>query len=142
MIEQTGRALLALLLVPALGAQAAVTLEHAQARSGTEFKATFQVARGCMGAPTTSVRVQLPEGVSGARPQPKPGWKLTIAHAKGRVEAIEWSGGPLAEEHFDEFTLIMVLPRRLGAVRFRVSQGCVTGQTVVSEPVLELTPKQ
>jgi periplasmic copper chaperone A len=135
-------ALPGLLFLAALEAQAAVTLEQPQARSGTEFKATFQVARGCMGAPTSSVRVQLPDGVSGARPQPKPGWKVEVARAKDRVVAVEWSGGPLAEDHFDEFKLIMVLPRRLGAVRFRVVQGCVTGQSVVSEPVLELTPKQ
>jgi periplasmic copper chaperone A len=136
------RLLLALFLLPALSARSAVTLEQTQARSGTEFKATFRVAGGCHGAPTVRLRVQLPEGVSQARPQPKPGWKMEVSRLKDRVEAVTWTGGPLAEEHFDEFQLMMVLPRRLGAVRFPVEQECAKGEVVASEPTLTLTPQQ
>ena len=65
--------------------------------------------------------VRIPEGVMSVKPQPKPGWKLTITRARlaqpvdaghgrmvsERVSEVAWSGGLLPDEQFDEFRIMM-----------------------------------
>ncbi len=65
------------------------------------------------------VRVQIPEGVIGVKPMPKPGWTLSVtrgtyaksyrSHGKTITEGpteIVWSGGSLADDNYDEFTFM------------------------------------
>jgi uncharacterized protein YcnI len=88
------------------------------------------------------VRVRIPDGVTSVKPQPKPGWKLSITRTKlpkpvdaghGRtitetVSEVAWSGGELADEHFDEFRMTMKLPDRPGTtLYFPVVQDCREG---------------
>ena len=88
-----------------------------EAAPNSSYKAVLQVPHGCDGEATTAIRVQIPEGVIAVKPMPKAGWTLTTTrgtYAKpyenhGRtvnegVKEIVWSGGSLADEHFDEFT--------------------------------------
>ncbi len=71
---------------------------------------------GCAGRPTRVLRVQVPEGLLDVKPMPKPGWTLATtrgAYAKpydlpGKsvgegVREVAWSGGELADAHYDEF---------------------------------------
>ena len=69
----------------------------------------FTVGHGCEGSPTKSVSIQIPAGVISAKPQPKPGWKLTLKKGKLPVPgtlfgekittgllSVTWSGGTAA----------------------------------------------
>ena len=132
----------ALLAVTVPWAQAHITLEQKQAPVGSYYKALVQVPHGCAGSATTAIRVQIPEGVMGAKPQPKPGWKLTIKRAKlaqatsnahghqqtDRVVEIAWTGGSLKDEEFDEFRIVMRLPDTSGKLYFPVIQECKVGE--------------
>ncbi len=154
--------LAAALSSPAL---AHVTLEQAAAPAGSTYKAVFRVGHGCDGSPTSAITVFLPPGFTGAKPMPKPGWKLDIrrealpvpysSHGKpvtDRAAVIRWEGGSLADEEYDEFILRGTLPEDSGKLYFRVLQTCVKGsndwaaiQTDSRKPafpaaVLEVTP--
>src|SRR4051812_26436383 len=80
--SRAGRAL----LIGAAGlfgsAQAHVVLEYQVAPAGASYKATFKVGHGCGASPTREVSVDIPAGVRGARPMPKPGWSLDIRREK------------------------------------------------------------
>lgn len=108
---------LAISIAP-LPAIAHTTLEQGEAALGSTYKAVFRVPHGCAGAPTTVLRVQIPEGVIAVKPMPKPGWKLEKVKGKYAktydyygtpmsegVKEIVWSGGSLADDEYDEFIL-------------------------------------
>jgi len=125
------------------GALAHVTLEVPQAPVGASYKAVLRVGHGCDGSTTTAIRVRLPEGVINVKPMPKPGWKLdtvtgkyprtyTLRGAKVSegVTEIAWSGGKLADAHYDEFVFTSVIAEELQAGRtiyFPVVQECEKG---------------
>lgn len=115
-------ALAAIVAVPAF---AHITLETQQAVAGSYYKAVVRVPHGCDGSPTTRVRVRIPDGAIGIKPQPKPGWELATVKGKlaqpyddghgnkiteGITEVV-WSGGRLLDEHYDEFVFRMQLPK-------------------------------
>ncbi|RUW66527.1 MULTISPECIES: YcnI family protein [unclassified Mesorhizobium] len=103
----------------ALGADAAlahVTLETQEAPVGSTYKAVLRLPHGCEGKATTAVRVQIPEGVISVKPMPKPGWTLQTKKGKYEksyqlygetlttgVKEVDWSGGNLPDEFYDEF---------------------------------------
>jgi uncharacterized protein YcnI len=132
--------LLAAIAVPA--ASAHVTLERGEAPADSYYKAVLNVPHGCKASPTVAVRVRVPEGVMNVKPQPKPGWKLTISRvrlpqpidaghgrvATERVSEVAWSGGLLPDDQFDEFKMTMKLPDRPGVtLYFPVVQECQDG---------------
>jgi uncharacterized protein YcnI len=128
-------------LVPA--AFAHVTLEQGQAAVGASYKAVLRVPHGCDGSPTTAIRVRIPEGVIDVKPMPKPGWTLTIVKGKYAtshslyradvsegVTEIDWSGGRLPDEYYDEFVFQSFLATDLQPGRtiyFPVVQECEKG---------------
>ena len=78
----------------------------------------FAVPHGCAGSPTVKLRVQIPEGVIGIKPMPKPGWTLEMVKGKyaaeyefhgGKlsegVKEVVWSGGKLPDHQYDEFVV-------------------------------------
>lgn len=111
-------------------AAAHVTANPNEAPAGSYFRTALRVSHGCKDAPTVAVRVKLPEGVASVKPQAKPGWRIEIkmrkldrpiqaghGHAVHEVvDEVAWRGGPLPNEHFDEFGLLMRLPDAPGAV--------------------------
>lgn len=123
--------------------QAHVTLEVREAPADSYYKATFRVPHGCEGTPTTTVRVRFPEGITSVKPQPKPGWELSIVREKlpepiedahgnivtERIGEIVWSDGRLLDEHFDEFAINMRLPDGDpgSVIYFPVVQECEEG---------------
>jgi uncharacterized protein YcnI len=123
-------------------ATAHVVLESKQAPAASTYKAVLQVGHGCAGSPTTSIRVQIPEGVIAVKPMPKPGWELTTKRGEYAqaydyfgeqltegVKEVAWTGGSLPDEWYDEFVLRVRLPDGApGAViRFPVVQECIEG---------------
>ncbi len=125
--------------------RAHVTLEHPAALASSHYKATFKVGHGCGASPTRQFIVQMPEGVRGARPMPKPGWDLQIERgplaqpheSHGRritedVQRITWTARTPADmllnAHYDEFVLQAQLPARAGPMYWFVSQVCPEGR--------------
>lgn len=120
-----------------------VTLETKEASVENRYKAVLRVPHGCKGSPTTKIRVRVPEGMVGVKPQPKAGWTLeTIkgdyakpyalygAQVSSGVKEIVWSGGPLLDEHYDEFVFVGYLSSGLtpgSTVYFPVVQECQEG---------------
>ena len=131
-------------------AGAHVTLETQQAVAGSTYRAVFRVPHGCAGhAATTRLTVRLPEGVTGARPMPKPGWTLTIVprpsepaqagQGAARREAAEivWEGGPLEDAHYDEFVIRLRLPEEPGLLYIPAVQDCIGGGRSAWEQIPE-----
>jgi periplasmic copper chaperone A len=100
-------------------ADAHVTLETNQAAVGTAYKAVLRVPHGCNGSPTTALRVRIPEGIIDVKPMPKPGWTLNVVKGKYvktyslyraqvgvGVAEIDWAGGNLPDDEYDEFVFM------------------------------------
>ena len=119
-----------------------VTLETKEAPADSYYKAALRVGHGCGGSPMVRMRVQIPDGVTAVKPQPKPGWHLTTligklavpyddGHGKMITEGVRevvWSGGRLLDEHYDEFWIRVKLPNTPGAtVYFSTVQECEKG---------------
>jgi uncharacterized protein YcnI len=139
----------AALIVTALAALAAspaaahVTLEKRQAPVGSYYKAVLAVPHGCAGSPTIKLRVQIPEGVIGIKPMPKPGWTLETVKGKYAAEyeyhgsklaegvkEVVWSGGRLTDDNYDEFVFASFLTTGLKpdtTLYFPVVQECEQG---------------
>lgn len=138
--------ILAAALFAAAGAtQAHVVLEYQVAPAGRSYKATFKVGHGCGPSPTRQIAVDIPAGVRGARPMPKPGWTLDVRRAPlaapytshGRtvtedVVRITWTAKTkddwLPNAHYDEFVLAGQLPDQDGPLYWPVTQVCEEGR--------------
>ena len=120
-----------------------ITLATGEARASTYYKAVFQVPHGCDGAATQSIRIQIPEGVIGVKPMPKPGWTLNVtrgayaksyqSHGKTVTEGpkeVVWSDGSLSDDNYDEFvftSFITDFPSGQ-AIAFPTTQQCAKGE--------------
>lgn len=135
------------LMLSAAAAQAHVALTQRSAQADSYFRAAFTVPHGCDGAATTRLSIWLPEQILTAKPQAKPGWTIEIVRVKldvpvagphgtkitERVAKIVYSGGSLADEHFDEFAMQLRLPPARGTLYFPVLQECGTKSRSWSE---------
>ena len=133
-------AALAVLASP-VAASAHVMFAIPGATAGAAYTGALRVTHGCGGSATTSLRVEIPEGVMGAKPQAKAGWviqvervplKTPVAGEGGRmqttrVSAITWTG-TLPDEEFDDFAVQMKLPRSAGTIYFPATQICQAGR--------------
>jgi hypothetical protein len=96
-----------------------------------------------------AVKLMIPEGVIGVKPAPKAGWTVETVkgsyakaydHFHGKVsegvKEIIWRGGPLLDEHYDEFIFAGIVSDAFAAgeqVAFPVTQECEKGQLAWSE---------
>ena len=122
-------------------ALAHVVFDQPRAQANAYYAGFVRISHGCGASPTRTVRVEIPDGVNIVRPQPKPGWTLTIEHAPlatpirteggyaltERVTPITWSG-ELPADQFDMFGIMMRLPDRGGPLYFPVVQTCAEGE--------------
>jgi uncharacterized protein YcnI len=127
-------ALLALTATPALAHVVAVPGE---AKAGSFSAVAFRVGHACAAGDTTlKLRVEIPDGVASARPQPKTGWTIDIekdgAKPEGRATAVTWTGR-LPDDQFDDFALLMKLPAQPGTLVFPVIQSCEKGESQWTE---------
>jgi uncharacterized protein YcnI len=111
-------------VLAATAAPAHVVLTQTSAKGGSSSVATFRVTHGCDGAPTTALRIAIPESIASARPQPKPGWTLDMDRNGDHVTAITWRGGNLPSDEFDEFSVLLKLPKDVGPLVFPATQTC------------------
>src|SRR3546814_7450547 len=105
-------------IAPAFNAAANITLETKQAPVESRYKAVLLVPHGCDGSATVKLRVRIPDGMVGVKPQPKPGWTLDIVkgdydHAyklygskvTSGVKELSWTGR-LPDDEYDEFVFV------------------------------------
>ncbi|GAB1716073.1 MAG: nuclear export factor GLE1 [Nitrobacter sp.] len=124
------------------GALAHVTVQPAEARADSYAHLVFTVPHGCKGSATTALRIKLPDGILSAKPQMKPGWKVEIKnrnldapvqgpHGKSVTDVVDevaWRGGPLPDNLYDTFGLIVRLPDKPGeSLYFPTVQECEQG---------------
>lgn len=126
-------------------ASAHVVLEYQVAPAGAGYKATFKVGHGCGASPTRQIAVDIPAGVRGARPMPKPGWALEVqreklaqpytSHGRSIIEdvvRVTWTAKTaddmLQSAHYDEFVLVATAPEQAGTVYWPVRQACAEGR--------------
>jgi len=138
------------LLAAAASSFSHIVLDEPVAHAGASYKAVLRVGHGCTGSPTTAIKVQIPSGLRGAKPQPKAGWSLATRSGKlaqpytshGKqitddVVEISWTAASreswLLNDYFDEFALRGTLPERPGVLWFKVLQTCETGSNDWSE---------
>jgi len=127
-------------LVYAQIASAHITLDQPSATAGSYQKLTFKVGHGCDGSATNAIKISIPESVAGAKPMPKAGWTLATkveplktpytSHGKtitSDVREIIWTGGPLPDAYYDEFSIHVKLPDTPGKLYFNVVQQCEKG---------------
>ena len=115
-----------------------------EAPAGGSTIIPFVVPHGCDGSPTRSVAIRIAAGVTSAKPQAKPGWRLTITRGKlpqpvkdfagntvtRGVLQVTWSGGNLPDSQFDTFNILLGMPNTPGkTVYFPVVQRCAKGVT-------------
>ena len=125
---------------PAAPVHAHVTLDTSQATALGYVRIAIRVPHGCEGAATTGLRLQVPDGVTAVKPQPKPGWNLTIVpdetpatggghDAASSIREVSWRGGNLPDAYFDEFVLRVRMPDAAGqTVWFAFVQECEGGK--------------
>ena len=120
-------ALLALLApAPVL---AHVVAAPGEAKAGSYSAIAFRVGHACGAGDTTlKLRVEIPEAVASARPQPKTGWAIDIEKEDDKATAITWTGR-LPDDQFDDFAVLMKLPAQAGTLAFPVVQACETGES-------------
>ena len=141
MLKSALPAVIALLAGTAV-ASAHVTLETAEAKAGSTYKAVLRVPHGCDGSATVKITVKVPEGVIAVKPMSHAGW--TIATVRGKyakaydyygskldegVTEVTWSGGNLPDAYYDEFVLRGMLAADLpaGIIYFPTVQECEKG---------------
>lgn len=143
-----GLALLSIIAAQS-SAFAHITLAIGETRANNYYKAVLQVPHGCDGQVTQSVRVQIPEGVIGVKPMPKPGWTLNItrgayaktyqSHGKAVTEGpkeIVWSGGSLSDDNYDEFVFTSFISGDFQpgqTIYFPTAQKCASAEISWSE---------
>ena len=125
-------------------------LTEQTALSGSYYKGAVRIGHGCEGSATTGVKLFIPSGFEGAKPQPKTGWSLKITKAKlaepyqshGKtvsedVVAMEWvassKDAALPDGAFDEFAFMGRVPDAAGPLWIKVLQTCESGQNDWSE---------
>ena len=113
----------AALTLAATEATAQVALSQSSFEAGVNFAAFFKVERGCGAAPTTALRVQIPDGVSVLDLPEKPGWTVKAERAGARVAAVTWEGR-LESAQPDQFGLLVKLPAKPGPLYFDAVQRC------------------
>jgi uncharacterized protein YcnI len=138
-ITAVAAALCAALASPAL---AHISFDTKEGPVGGTYTGVLNIEHGCEGSPTTTIRIQVPDGVILVEPSPTPGWELEtvtglyaepIQHGDETLtegaREIVWSGGSLPEGEHARFSFQAQLPPgEVGAViRFPIVQECEEG---------------
>lgn len=142
--SRTTAPLAALVLVSGIvSASAHVTVQPKEATAGDYAQVTFSVPHGCEGSATVALRIKVPDGVMSAKPQMKPGWTVEIKKKQlaapqpglhghtisDVVDEVVWRGGPLPDNLYDTFGLVVKLPDTPGSLYFPAVQECEKGVT-------------
>ena len=123
------RSLLALTAATVVLSFASPVLAHVdpdpeEAQAGSQLSVGFTVQHGCDGSPTVQLDMRLPEGVTGAQPEPPDGWNGTV-----EADVITFTGGPLPDDQELTFRVLMTLPSTPDTtIYFPFVQRCEVGE--------------
>jgi periplasmic copper chaperone A len=134
-------AIATVLVVAAQPARGHATLDRSEAPADSFLHTFINVPHGYEGSATLKVRVRIPDGVIGVKPQPKHGWELAIQKEKLKTPIVDSHGrtiteavveviwtGKLLDENFDQFGMHMKLPNKPGeTLYFPTVQECERG---------------
>ena len=90
----------ALTLSAASSANAHIVIENFKGRAGYNEFLTLMVPHGCGPAPTTELRMKIPDGISPAVPEQKEGWETQVIMKK-LDEPIRGEGGRMISKSFE-----------------------------------------
>jgi uncharacterized protein YcnI len=115
----------ALAIVPASPADAHVDAgPTASIQPNGDASVPFVFDHGCDGQPTTSLRVQIPDGVTDVQPLPMDGWQTAVSDKE-----FSWTGGSIPDGQPAVFTATMRVSGQAGTTFwFPTVQGCPVGE--------------
>ncbi len=126
-----------LVLAVPLAASAHVTVSPDEATAGEYSVLTFAFSHGCEHSPTTSLTIDVPEGVASIAPQIEPGWQIERVGGNEGIPAqiVYTADAPVESGLRATVTLQVQFAEDLTAqnVAFPVLQTCVDGVTDWSE---------
>ena len=96
----------------------------------------FNVEHGCDGSPMTSLKIQIPTGVTGVAAVDKAGWTATVTG-----DTIEFKGGPLDAATPDHFDVTLTAPAVAGDIHFPAIETCEKGEIAWIEIPAEGAPE-
>ena len=103
-----------------------VSLEEPRGEAGRPYRAVLRIGHGCDKAATTSVTARLPAGFQASKPEPKPGWTVSL-----QGDTATWTAATkeaaLPDGQRGEFVVTGTLPRAAGPLWFKVLQTCEQG---------------
>lgn len=123
----------AMFLVNASAAFAHVTVKPGDV--GVGARTNFVVSVPTEGdAPTTQVRLLIPESLKSVRPNVKPGWNIQLVKSgegeDARVSEIVWSEGSIPAEQRDEFVFNAQAPANETTLQWKAYQTYANGEVV------------
>jgi uncharacterized protein YcnI len=129
------RTLPPLLVVTVLGLVAAqAAFGHAVVRPAASRPAELQrytlTVPNEEDTPTTSVAMQVPDGIGFFLVQPAPGWDVKLKRTGGQVSGVRWTGGSIPPDFYEDFHFIARNPVREGSIAWKVIQRYAGGSTV------------
>ncbi|MCD9624435.1 DUF1775 domain-containing protein [Rhabdothermincola salaria] len=112
------------LVAPTAPAAAHVTSAEEPVVAGERTPVTFSFDHGCAGQPTTSLRVQIPDGVSDVAAEAPEGWTSTVTD-----DELRWDGGSIPDGETVPFvaTMVVTAPEDT-TLHFPTIQGCPTAE--------------
>lgn len=119
-------------------ATANTTFAHVTVKPGEVATATYQVftvnVPNEKTIPTVSVKVIVPENITGVTPTHKSGWKISTEKERSgedaRVISITWSAGKITDGFRDEFTFSAKTPDEAAEIKWKAYQTYSDGTVV------------
>lgn len=81
-------------------------------------------------APTTAVRLLLPDGLNYVSPNVKPGWTIAVKKDGDKKTEIDWNGGTIPGEQRDELIFSAQVPSTQTVLAWKVYQTYADGSVV------------
>ena len=120
------------IVVTATPSFAHVEVSDSSVEADGQATVAFSFHHGCAGEPTTSLRIQVPTGVSDVVPAPVDGWQ-----AASNAQEFSWTGGSVPDGQEATFTATMRVTGAAGTtIWFPTVQGCPSAE----ETWIEITP--
>lgn len=115
---------IAVVVLSAMPALAHVEVSDSSVAPDGAASVTFSFHHGCDGQPTTSLRIQIPDGVTDVAPQPVDGWQTSVTTTE-----VAWTGGSIPDGAQGDFTATMRVSGAAGTtIWFPTLQGCPNGE--------------
>lgn len=121
---------LAAMLLSAGVASAHVTVQPKESAPGA-FETYVVSVPSERPSATTRVELDIPDTVLFSKVAPKPGWQYELVrNASGKVTGINWAGGSIGPDEFDQFAFQARNPREVGSVAWKARQTYADGNVV------------